>query len=133
MIKVYVAHPYRGNVENNVREVSQICRCVKKTPKILPISPIHTFSFYTEKDDANPEIHALILKYGIELLHSCDQLWLTGNWSASAGCIAEAFAAFEKGMPVFEFKFTKGDKLYVLKDLNYKTYQQRLAITSISN
>lgn len=88
MKKVYIAHPLRGeNREKNVQEVTRICqKVVELFPDVLPISPIHAFSFL---DNCGEEGEKKALELCIETLKNCDEAWFFGNWHESEGCSIE--------------------------------------------
>lgn len=92
MKKVYIAHPLRGaNREKNVEEVTKICKKITELfPNVLPISPIHAFSFL-DNTGFNGEEKAMELC--IEMLKNCDEAWFFGDWQNSVGCRAEYDAA----------------------------------------
>ena len=88
MKKVYIAHPLRGaDREKNVEEVTKICKKITELfPDVLPISPIHAFSFL---DNCGEEGEKKALDLCIELLKSCDEAWFFGEWEKSEGCQIE--------------------------------------------
>lgn len=88
MKKVYIAHPLRGaEREKNVEEVTRICQKITELfPDVLPISPIHSFSFL---DDCGAEGEKKALELCLEMVKTCDELWLFGDWRNSEGCVAE--------------------------------------------
>lgn len=99
MKKVYISHPLRGSqpytrsqpytqeqCERNIERITNICRVISaKEHNIVPLSPIHAFSF----------MHPLtcdydkVMTYCFELLEQCDELWIFENWKNSSGCTAE--------------------------------------------
>lgn len=92
MKKVYIAHPLRGaDREKNVEEVTKICKkVVELFPDVLPVSPIHAFSFL---DNCGAEGEKKALELCLELLRTCDEAWFFGEWQNSVGCRAEYDAA----------------------------------------
>lgn len=88
MKKVYIAHPLRGeNRAKNVEEVTRICKKITELfPDILPISPIHAFSFL---DDCGEEGEKKALDLCLEMLKNCDEAWFFGKWHESEGCSIE--------------------------------------------
>ena len=104
--KVYVSHPLRGDfdrqnpdmsvVMDNYIQVSHICReIVKDFPEVLPLSPIHAFTFMRifEED-------AVALAMCLELLELADELWVYGDWKTSEGCNLEIDHARALCMPI---------------------------------
>lgn len=50
--KVYIAHSFKNDRENNFCNVTAICRAVAGTREtVIPVSPLHMFSFL---NDENP-------------------------------------------------------------------------------
>ena len=50
----FISHPYKDNPEENKKSVDRICKYLAGQG-IIPISPIHLFSFY-ENDNNREEI-----------------------------------------------------------------------------
>ncbi|MCM0759589.1 DUF4406 domain-containing protein [Sporomusa sphaeroides DSM 2875] len=95
MLTAYIAHPLRGDIDNNLKRVHAICQQYHAQGNIIPISPLHAFGFV---DPTGPQ--ELVLKYCCELLSRCDELWLHGDWQKSEGCRMEAEHADRLGIPV---------------------------------
>ena len=66
--KTFISHPYSDNPELRLKQVDYICRNL--SPDILPISPLHLFSF--EDDDSRRE---QILQVCFDLIDMCDEAW----------------------------------------------------------
>ncbi|MCL6478099.1 MAG: hypothetical protein K6T65_06755 [Peptococcaceae bacterium] len=93
---VYVAHPLASDPPGNIEKARAICRKIAQVvPTVVPVSPLLAFSFLRE-----PEDRGLALWCCMELLERCDELWLTGAWWGSEGCLMEKRRAEELGMPV---------------------------------
>ena len=92
MKKVYIAHPLRGDVENNIKKVTEICQSLTN---VIPLSPLHNFGYLNPESDA---YHAMQLCFG--LLSCADELWVFGNWEKSEGCRAEVAWADCHRIPV---------------------------------
>lgn len=98
---VYVAHPLRGDIEGNMAHSAEICREIsERYPDVLPLSPLAAFSFL---DDTVSEERERALDYCRQLLARADELWLTGTWWLSEGCVAEVFWATAWGIPIAEY------------------------------
>ena len=95
MKTVYIAHPLRGDIENNIQRVNNICQQYHAEGKIIPISPLHAFGFV---DPNGPQ--ELVFEYCRVLLSKCDELWLHGDWIKSEGCRMEVGFANRLGIPV---------------------------------
>ena len=93
--RVYVAHPLRGNVEENTRKVGEICLRLAQDETLLPMSPVHAFGFCDPAGD-----QTVPFRLCRDLLASCDELWLYGAWWHSEGCRFELDTAKSLGLPV---------------------------------
>lgn len=49
MKKIFISHPYSDNPELNLKRVDYICKKLVREENIIPISPLHLFSFYDEE------------------------------------------------------------------------------------
>ncbi len=94
MKKVFISHPFADNPAGNKMKVDNICKNIGG--EILPVSPLHLFSFM-ENDDKREEIVNLCC----ELIDICDEVWVYGE---SQGCKTEVEYALSIGKHV-EFKF----------------------------
>ena len=95
MKTVYIAHPLRGDVVKNYNRVNEICRQLHATGQVIPLSPLHAFSFVDPAGDQDR-----VFEYCRQLLSKCDELWLHGEWEKSEGCCMEADFARDNGIPV---------------------------------
>ena len=93
---IYVASPYAGDVEANVRYAEAACRYVMDkghaffAPHLL---------YPAILDDSVPSERALGMAMGILILGKCDELWAFGN-RISSGMKAELEEAVRLGIPV---------------------------------
>lgn len=93
-MKVYIAHPYAGDVAANVERVRAICQGVVAEGH-LPIAPqLYLPAFIDEASDRE-----LALKLCLELVACCDALWLYGT-RISPGMEREISVAQEHRIPV---------------------------------
>ena len=90
----FISHPYVDNPTQNKIKVDKICKYWAKKG-IIPISPLHMFSFY--EDDSNRE---KILNICYKLIDIVDVVFIYGD---SEGCRLEKEYAKEKGKPIFVF------------------------------
>jgi len=79
--RVFISHPFSSDPEGNRVRVDIICHDLVKQG-ILPISPLHLFSFM--EDDLQREE---ILQTCFRLIDICDEVWIYGD---SEGCKREA-------------------------------------------
>lgn len=101
MKHVYISHPFRGDKLANVLDTTKICtELSEKYLDVLPVSPLHIFSYITDNDQA--------MRYDLELLKMCDELWAYGDFMHSEGCMAEIDYALKHSIPV---KVCLGGKL----------------------
>ena len=91
---VFVSHPYKDDPKGNKKRVDAICRELAERDDILPISPLHLFSFL-ENDDKREEI----LQVCFRLIDISDEVWIYGN---SEGCRKEKMYALLKGKKVID-------------------------------
>ena len=71
---IYVASPYSGDVETNVKNARRYCRFVVDSGEI-PLAP-HLLLPQFMDEEAERE---RALNMNKELLHRCDELWVFGN------------------------------------------------------
>ena len=91
MKRVFISHPFASDPEGNRVRVDIICHDLVKQG-ILPISPLHLFSFM--EDDLQREE---ILQVCFRLIDICDEVWIYGD---SEGCKREAEYARRAGKVV---------------------------------
>lgn len=84
MRKIYVVHPFGGK-EENFKAITEICQKLVNIG-VMPISPIHSFSFM---NDHVPEERQRALEFCKELIKTADEVWTFGNWKRSEGCRME--------------------------------------------
>ena len=92
MRRVFISHPYKDDPKGNKKLADTICRELEERGDILPISPLHLFSFM-ENDDKREEI----LQVCFKIIDICDEVWVYGD---SEGCRREAKYAKSVGKPV---------------------------------
>lgn len=78
---VFISHPYKNDPKGNKKRVDTICRELEERDGILPISPLHLFSFM-ENDNKREEI----LQVYFGLIDIYDEVWIYGD---SEGCRME--------------------------------------------
>lgn len=98
MKRVYIAHPLRGDVEENKRKVMDICKKIEKESQVLPFSPIHAFSFVSAAG-----CQRKVMSWCTEELSHCDELLVFGSdeeIKKSTGVQAEIAFARAAGIPI---------------------------------
>lgn len=93
---IYIAHPYTGDREANVRLAAGLSSAVNLAGGAT-ISPLQE-SYGREPALAE---HAW-LAHGLVLLQACRAVVLPRGWQLSAGCRAEVQAAKRREIPVYE-------------------------------
>jgi hypothetical protein len=94
MKRVFISHPYKDNPTGNKKQADAICRELAEKDGILPISPLHLFSFM--EDDLQREE---ILQVCFRLIDICDEVWVYGD---SEGCRKEKTYALSQGKMVID-------------------------------
>lgn len=94
MKKVFISHPFSGNEAINLEKATIICeKIIESGADILPISPLHHFSFMDGDKGYREEIMAVCFHN----IKKCDELWVFGE---SKGCKKEVSFAIDIGVPV---------------------------------
>ena len=94
MKKVFISHPCSADPERNREKADIICkRILEESDDILPISPLHLFSFFEEEAEYREDI----MDTCKDLIKTCDELWVYGD---SKGCQEEVQYAESVGVPV---------------------------------
>lgn len=93
---VYIASPYAGDVDVNVKFAIECCRYAILQGE-TPIAPHLLYPQILNDDD--PEERAIGLALGLRLLAVCKELWVCGK-HISSGMEAEIEAAMESGIPI---------------------------------
>ena len=113
MRRVFISHPYKDDPKGNKKRVDTICRGLAEKDDILPISPLHLFSFM-ENDDNREEI----LQVCYRLIDICDEVWIDGD---SEGCEKEREYALSRGKKVLN---KCGDQNGEAKQINSRNYKE---------
>lgn len=93
---VYIASPYAGDIENNIRFAKAACRLAMEEGS----TPVAAHLLYPQMlDDSIPEQRDLGIRMGLKLLEACSELWLCGS-RISEGMQEELKAAWRHGVPV---------------------------------
>ena len=102
---VYVASPFAGDVEENIKKTKGYCKFVVDEG-MIPLAPhLHYPQFL---DDNNPQEREIGLMFSLSLLSKCDELWVFGR--ISKGVRGEIDTAEKIGIPIRYFlEQTKDD------------------------
>lgn len=94
---VYLSHPFSGNESVNRADARFTCSDLKEKHKEwCIINPLDNFWWTQNLKLTYEEILAMCL----EILQTCDTIYLCRGWERSAGCRAEKKLAEEMGMEV---------------------------------
>jgi len=96
MKKIFVCSPYRGEKEKNTKNAAFAARIICGCGN-MPIVPHLYFTQFLEEDDPVDRIRGI--KLGIELMKSCELIWLIGT-KISKGMEYELKTAKEMQIPV---------------------------------
>ena len=77
--RVFISHPFQSDPKKNSRKVNKICKRLISKGEVLPISPLHLFSFIENENGLREDIMAACF----QVIKTCDELWVYGN---SKGC-----------------------------------------------
>ena len=91
--RVFISHPFKSDPESNKQKAEGICRELISKGEILPISPLHLFSFVEDENGIREDI----IQACFQIIETCDELWVYGN---SKGCKREVELAKQVGVKV---------------------------------
>ncbi len=95
---VYLASPYAGDVQENVKTARRACRYAMEQG----VTPIAVHLIYPQfLNDGLPEEREMGIQMGLRVLKACDELWVFGD-HISAGMQRELEEAKRLGIPVKE-------------------------------
>lgn len=95
-VVAYMAHPYGGKAENIEKACDMAEKLADLHPRMAIINPLDNFrylAYFGERD---------ILTREKQVLERCDVLIMTGDWTASPGCMGEASFAYAHNIPIIE-------------------------------
>lgn len=105
--KVYIAHPYADDPKGNKERADVIAQRILNSHRdVLPVSPLHLFSFLEDDGGMRDEI----METCLSLLEGCDRMWYFGT---SPGVRREILFADDHGIPVQQAKLRKFGRLVV--------------------
>lgn len=93
---IFIASPYKGDIEKNIEYAKQACRYVLNEGNAFFCPHL----LYPQiLDDNNPEERELGISLGKEVLAKCDELWAFGD-NISSGMFEEIEFARERGISI---------------------------------
>ncbi|MGI6226976.1 MAG: DUF4406 domain-containing protein [Peptococcales bacterium] len=96
---VYIASPFAGDTETNIRRARGYCR-LAISRGYIPLAPhLHYPQFMDDEDKKQRELG---LRFALILLTKCDELWVFGN-HISGGMKCEILKAQKRNMPIRYF------------------------------
>lgn len=107
--KVFICSPLRpigATEEERTRELAHNCRIAEVACKCavrlgyMPLAPHLFFPLFLSDND--PEEREAGIRFGLEWLKECDEIWVIGQ-RVSEGMKREIVAAVERGIPVIQF------------------------------
>lgn len=107
---IYVSSPYRSYADNEGRRKLQVARNIgvaktacERVARLgaIPIAPHLYFTQFLNDEDSEDRV--LGMKLGLDVLESCDELWLVTDSLISTGMMAELEKAVELDLPVRVF------------------------------
>lgn len=98
---VYIASPYAGDIESNIRRTQDYCSFAV-TKNCIPIAPHLLYPQFM--DNGDKEQRELGLFFALVLLGKCDELWTFGD-RVSTGMAQEIKKAEKRGIPIKHFNF----------------------------
>ena len=97
--RVYICSPLKGDIERNMRKAELYCRFAFEKG-FVPVAPHIYYPRFL--DDRNKKERAAGLRYGLEEIWRCKELWVFGG-HRSEGMKAEIKLATELEIPVRYF------------------------------
>ena len=96
---IYVASPYKGDVENNVSNAKRYALFVAKK-NLVPVAPhLYLTQFLDDNIETEREVG---LALGLQMLKRCRELWVFGEYISSGMC-AEIEFAVRHNIPIRYF------------------------------
>ncbi len=93
-VVVYMAHPFGGSFENQIRARNLARSLTKEYPEATFINPLDNFIYMDRRSEEE------ILAAEKCILAKCELLLLTGRWRGSRGCRSEKNYAETRGIHI---------------------------------
>ncbi|MFW5895361.1 MAG: DUF4406 domain-containing protein [archaeon] len=123
MVKIFISHPYSGDPNENLKKVDKICKSIAEKSGVIPISPLHLFSYFDEED---PKFRDEIMEVCFRLIDICDYVYVYGN---SEGCMQEYKYALENDIPVVKF-FDEYERKFLFNEKEFDEDDFDFCLTS---
>lgn len=108
MKQVYLASPFRGDYDRNIRNAVEYSRLASECG-VLPLAPHIIFSQWC--NDTIPQQREQGLKLGLALLEKCEELWVMGT-EISQGMEGEIRFAQEHGILTYYVRYPMRKEYY---------------------
>lgn len=95
-VVAYMAHPYGGKEVNLYKARDMVKKLADLHPYMAIINPLDNFRYLANFGERD------ILAREKQVLERCDVLIMTGDWTASPGCMGEASFAYAHNIPIIE-------------------------------
>jgi len=93
---IYIASPYKGDIDTNIMRAKRYCRFVASRGKVPQCPHIFLTTFL---DDDNKDEREAGLYLGIQMLKRCNELWVFGS-HISEGMKKEIEFAIKRNIPI---------------------------------
>lgn len=129
VMKVYIASPCRANSNFELRKnMDYVKECIKETKRKFNLRAVALHGFLPEVlTDYIEEERNMALKWGKELLASCDGLFVCGS-NLTNGMIGEIQTAIELNIPVTYFNLNLTSQLKTLRLEKYCSFYPTTSI-----
>lgn len=77
MRRIFICHPLSGDIKGNMEQCRKIAKRVQKLGDYQPIVPQLIYPQFM--DDTDPVQRKLALKYCLNDLRTCDEMWVFGD------------------------------------------------------
>jgi len=111
MKKTFITHPYKNDPENNKKDADIICRLLYEDG-LMPVSPLHLFSFIDEEKEDTREL--IMESCFVLIAYDVQQVFAFG---VEGGCRREIGFAKTLGIPVFYKALIKKGGEYIIVDV----------------
>jgi len=97
MKRVFISHKFADDPEVNKQKADSICKkIIESRDDVLPISPLHLFSYFDEE----AHYRKAIMKTCLDMILFCDQVWIYIDEKISEGQQEELDFALDLGIEV---------------------------------
>ena len=92
---VYIAHPFRSNPEQNLRDVMKFIKLAVENG-YLPLCAVPVFGpLYGQLDEET------VMEMCFKMIDIAQEVWMCGEWMHSEGCLKELEYARNNGKEIY--------------------------------